>query len=47
MTNETLEILTGLVLVELINCKDRESKYYESIIKASEELKEFKDDKHK
>ena len=47
MTNETLKVLAGLVLMELINCKDRESKYYESIIKANNELKEFKDDKLK
>ena len=39
MSEKTIGIILGVLAIELINCKDRESGYFKDIAKAIEEFK--------
>ncbi len=44
MSEETYTILLGLLTIEMLNCKDRKSDYFQTIVKAKDELEEIHND---
>ena len=43
LTKQTMTVLMGLILAEMINCKDKDSEYFASLVDARDELKEIDD----